>query len=122
VIIAGVPVAAMNFAQLRRKAQQGTIRPRDRLYYAPKNVQLRAIDVPGLFPAAMLRKKASRLANLFRRNKPAPPPVIPEVEQAQSQPATPTQSLWGQPPPSDNSDLTALLRALDGLPARTPEG
>jgi hypothetical protein len=111
VIIAGVPVAAMTFAQLRRKAMQGTIRPRDRLYYAPKNAHLRAIDLPGIFPAAVFKKKPSRFQKLFRRNKPQTPPVIPQVPQVQFETGFPGMG----PPPAGNSDLTELLRALDGL-------
>ncbi len=107
VIISGVPVAAMTFAQLRRKALQGTIRPRDKLYYAPKNAHLRAIDVPGLFPAAVLLTP-SPLQKLFRRKGPEQTPVIPQVPQA-----SPPMDLPDDAPVEANADLAALQRAVE---------
>jgi hypothetical protein len=55
VLVAGVPAVALTYPELRRKAAAGEIKPRTKVHYVPRDLTMRAGDVPGLFPEAKPR-------------------------------------------------------------------
>jgi hypothetical protein len=49
VVVGGVPAVALSYGQLVRRAAWGEIKPKTKIYYAPKDLTLSAGDIPGLF-------------------------------------------------------------------------
>ncbi|OPX21669.1 MAG: hypothetical protein B1H04_06245 [Planctomycetales bacterium 4484_123] len=49
VLVGGVAAVALTYDELKARAAAGVVKPKTRIYYAPKDVTLRARDVPGLF-------------------------------------------------------------------------
>ena len=50
VIIDGVAAVALTYKELVVRAGERRIKPKDRIYYAPKDATLHARDIHGLFP------------------------------------------------------------------------
>jgi len=50
VIVDGVAAVALTYQELVARASKGLIRPKDKIYYAPKDATLSAGDIPGLYP------------------------------------------------------------------------
>lgn len=49
VLVGGVAAVALTYAQLKQRAAAGEIKPRTKLWYAPKDLTVSARDIPGLF-------------------------------------------------------------------------
>ena len=49
IVVSGVAAVALTYDELKAKAAAGVVKPKTKVYYAPKDVTLRARDVPGLF-------------------------------------------------------------------------
>ncbi len=49
-IVDGVAAVALTYKELVVRAGERRIKPKDRIYYAPKDATLHARDIPGLFP------------------------------------------------------------------------
>ena len=49
VMVGGVAAVALTFEELRDRAASGQLKPRTKILYAPKDVTVRARDIPGLF-------------------------------------------------------------------------
>jgi hypothetical protein len=49
VLVGGVAAVALTYEQLKAKAAAGEIKPKTKIFYAPKDVTLPARDLPGLF-------------------------------------------------------------------------
>ncbi len=86
VMIGGAAAVALTYQELKDRAAAGEITPRDKVWYAPKDVTISVSDLPGLFPAHDAKRAEAEKA---RR------PVIPA----------------GPPDP----EAAALIRALDVL-------
>ena len=50
VIVDGVAAVALTYKELVARAGKGLIRPKDKIYYAPKDATISAGDIPGLYP------------------------------------------------------------------------
>ena len=117
VMVAGVAAVAMAWKDLVEKARSGEIKPKDRIYYAPKDVTMHARDVPGLFPEADARRAKA---------EPVEPPTRPTTKAAgaDTDAATDALSRLGAPAPpkAPSPKADATTDALGRLGARTPPG
>ena len=50
VVVEGVAAVALTYRELVAHAREGKIKPKTKIYYAPKEVTIPARDIPGLFP------------------------------------------------------------------------
>ncbi len=68
VVVDGVAAVALTYRELVARAHEGKIKPRTKIYYAPKEVTVPARDIPGLFPEADAKRaeQAARERPTFR--------------------------------------------------------
>jgi len=60
VMVGGVAAVALTYAELKHKAAVALVKPKTKIYYAPKDVTLMARDVPGLFPEDQVKPRRRR--------------------------------------------------------------
>jgi len=72
VLVSGVAAVALTYEELRAKAAAGAVTAKTKLFYAPKELALRAGDVPGLFADLDARRAEAA--------KPKPPARRPSPE------------------------------------------
>ncbi len=93
VIIDGVAAVALTYGELVARAGEGKIKPRNKIYYAPKDLTVPARDIPGLFP----QEDAKRAERAARGKAPARTRAAQDIADALRQ-------LEGQGKPPDRSD------------------
>ncbi|HET6427073.1 MAG TPA: hypothetical protein VM389_05155 [Phycisphaerae bacterium] len=84
VMVGGVAAVALTFEELRQRAAEGQLKPRAKIFYAPKDVTVRARDIPGLFGAedAKRAEKAAKAATPAKPRRAAAPAGAAEDEAA----------------------------------------
>ena len=74
VMVGGVAAVALTFEELRERAASGQLKPKTKILYAPRNVTVRARDIPGLFGGAEAgRTRQADKPEEPRRRRKAPP-------------------------------------------------
>ncbi len=125
VLVGGVPAVALSYQELVRKAAEGEVKPKSKIYYAPQDLTVQAREIPGLF-ADIDAKRAQQ--------SPAPRPARRPTAAEQAEAAAAAEALdaadsaqgraaqspsgAGQPGQADESaQAAALADALDSLEA-----
>jgi len=63
VMVEGMAAVALTFQELAARAAEGKVRPKDKIYYAPKDLTIAAREIPGLFPDLDARRPAAEAAS-----------------------------------------------------------
>ena len=66
VVVDGVAAVALTYRELVGRAREGKIKPKTKIYFAPKEATILARDIPGLFP-----EEDARRAEQAARARPA---------------------------------------------------
>ena len=122
IIIGGVPAVALTYRELVQRAAEGEVKPKTRIYYAPKNLTMPARDIPGLFADIdAKRRQAGKpkpvrpLTQAEKAEAAALAEALGAVGEADSGPPRAPADEPAQAPAAESPEAAALADALDTL-------